>query len=63
MAIKNCWDFIKCPQKIRDACDVFLYGYGSECWRVPKPSRKKKQQKKRSCIHCKWYIKKYHENR
>jgi len=28
----NCWEFMKCPEKIKKQCNVYLLDYGRDCW-------------------------------
>jgi len=59
----NCWEYKRCPNGKKQQCEVFIYGHGKECWRVPKESHTNKTSKKESCITCSWYIKNYREGK
>ncbi len=36
MIAENCWKFMKCSNAMKQNCDVYLHGYGKECWLIPK---------------------------
>jgi len=40
MIAENCWKFMKCPNSMKQNCDVYLQGYGKECWLIPKGAMK-----------------------
>ncbi len=30
----NCWEHIKCSDKIRTACSAFVNNKGQDCWKI-----------------------------
>jgi methyl-accepting chemotaxis protein len=59
----NCWEYMRCPEKRKNNCEVFLYSYGKECWNIPKELSYHQGKSTASCLTCPWYIKNYRENK
>jgi len=56
---ENCWEYVDCPKKVRDACVVFSSKNGKECWfsfdlSEGCPALKEKG----GCFFCLWFKKK-----
>ncbi len=58
MKTKNtsCWEFLNCPNHIRDECQVFKSDLCNECWLLKDVALIcPKQEKQNNCLDCSWY--------
>ena len=37
--VKNCWEFLECPEDSRSECAAYNYNSGNECWLIAGSSR------------------------
>ena len=56
---QNCWEFMKCPEEIRQKCQVYGKSLGREGWLVTKDATTRcfACKKYDSCMDCPWYKK------
>ena len=55
MVAESCWKFMKCSNSMKQNCDVYLQGYGKECWLIPKGVMKGCPSTPKACAKCSWY--------
>ena len=54
---ENCWEFINCPEKVRNNCDVYKLDAGNECWLMCKTNESCGLCKNKECFDCEWFKK------
>ena len=54
METNNCWEFLNCPEDIRNKCEVFKLDSGKECWFL---GDGKCACSNTACFDCDWYKK------
>ena len=56
---ENCWEFMKCPNSIRENCEAYKRDFGKECWMVVKDTGTGcyAYKKYNGCRKCPWFIK------
>jgi hypothetical protein len=57
--IKNCWEYMNCPTKIREKCRAFTRNPDQKCWlAIEDPTVGGKTNKDYTgCKRCPWYKK------
>jgi hypothetical protein len=56
---ENCWDYMECPNYIKEKCDAYIRDFGKECWMVAKDTGTGCYGYKKydGCRNCPWFIK------
>ena len=55
--VKNCWEYMECPQDTRDSCKVFLSNSGIDCYFLTDIKNYCPHAKEfGSCNKCGWYM-------
>jgi len=57
--VANCWEFWKCPEKIKKKCPAYVQKRGNQCWIVAnlfaEDGCPKLNKKFKSCTECTWF--------
>jgi len=53
----NCWEFMKCPEKIRKKCDAYKLNCGKDCWFImdAKQGGPFFSKTNDGCLTCPWF--------
>ena len=56
---QNCWEFMNCPQDVKENCEAYSRNLGQECWLVAQDvgTGCNGFNKHKGCRNCPWYIK------
>jgi len=57
MKHQNCWEFLKCPEEVRDKCPAFLTYRGMDCFDYAENCCPRMDSGFQHCIECVWYKK------
>jgi len=56
---QNCWEFMKCPNNIKENCEAYIRNLGQECWLIAENTGTgcHGYNKYDGCTNCPWFIK------
>jgi len=56
---QNCWEFMKCPEKIKEKCEAYKRNLGQECWLIVQDIEPGcyGYSKYNGCRNCPWFKK------
>ena len=54
---ENCWEFMKCPEKIQKNCSSHTMGYQVECWLLMDMEKGGHANNNGGCLNCAWFKK------
>jgi hypothetical protein len=59
---KRCWEYLDCPDHVREQCAAYTNSNGKECWMVSEKRcgggtghRESIEEKLVECSHCEYY--------